>query len=70
LQGTLAERMTTQFNGCVTCGLQVPLPIFGMVEVSEIFSTSVMLLMRAISRATDWTFYATTLPALALGCQT
>lgn len=48
---------------------QFLLPIFGMVPVSKIFR-SVMLLMRAISRATDWTFYATTLPALAVGCQT
>ena len=49
-------RALMRFNDCVTCGRQFLLPIFVTVSVSQIFSTSVMLLKRAISLATDWHF--------------
>jgi predicted HicB family RNase H-like nuclease len=33
-QRQLAEPVTMRFNGCVTCGRQFLLPVFGMVRVN------------------------------------
>jgi hypothetical protein len=60
--------MTMRFNGCVAGGRQFLLPMFGMVPVSQIFGASVMLLEGNLA-GDRLAFYATTLPALVLGCQ-
>jgi hypothetical protein len=54
-----AVRLTqalARFNDCVTCGRQFLLQRFDIMQVSQIFGGSVVLLKRTISLATDWRF--------------
>ena len=49
-------RSLVRFNDCVTCGRQFLLQRFDILQISQIFGGSVVLLKRAISLATNWRF--------------
>jgi hypothetical protein len=49
-------RALARFNDCVTCGRQFLLQRFDIVQISQIFGGSIVLLKRTISLATDWRF--------------
>jgi hypothetical protein len=50
------NRALARFNDCVTYGRQFLLKRFGIMQISQIFGGSVVLLERTISLATDWRF--------------